>query len=43
MDMTAEFTISLGRTFKAVREREGLTQKELATGMGVSVQPDQAS
>ena len=38
MDMTAEFTIGLGRTFKAVREREGLTQKELATGMGVSVQ-----
>lgn len=38
MDMTAEFTISLGRTFKAVRAREGLTQKELATGMGVSVQ-----
>lgn len=38
MDMTAEFTIGLGRTFKAVREREGLTQKELAVGMGVSVQ-----
>ena len=38
MDMTAEFTIGLGRTFKAVREREGLTQKELAIGMGVSVQ-----
>ena len=38
MDMTAEFSVGLGRTFKAVREREGLTQKELAAGMGVSVQ-----
>ncbi len=38
MDMTAEFIVGLGRTFKAVREREGLTQKELAAGMGVSLQ-----
>ena len=30
MDMTAEFIVGLGRTFKAVREREGLTQQELA-------------
>lgn len=38
MDMTAEFIVGLGRTFKAVREREGLTQQELAAGMGVSIQ-----
>ncbi len=38
MDMTAEFIVGLGRTFRAVREREGLTQQELATGMGVSIQ-----
>ena len=38
MDMTDEFIVGLGRTFKAVREREGLTQQELAAGMGVSIQ-----
>ena len=38
MDMTAEFIVGLGRTFKAVREREGLTQHELAAGMEVSIQ-----
>ena len=38
MNMTDEFIVGLGRTFKAVREREGLTQQELAAGMGVSIQ-----
>ena len=38
MDMIAELIVGFGRTFKAVREREGLTQQELAAGMGVSLQ-----
>lgn len=38
MGMTVKFIVGLGRTLRAVREREGLTQKELAAGMGVSVQ-----
>ncbi len=38
MNMTAEFIVGLGRTFRAVRVREGLTQQELAAGMGISVQ-----
>ena len=36
MNMTAELMLGVGRTLKAVRAREGLTQKKLATAMGIS-------
>ncbi len=36
MNITAELMLGFGRTLKAVREREGLTQKKLAAAMGIS-------
>lgn len=36
MNMTEELMIGFGRTLKAVRAREGLTQKKLAAAMGIS-------
>ena len=36
MDMIAELIVGIGRTFKAVREREGLTQQELAAAWGLA-------
>lgn len=36
MNITAELMLGFGRTLKAVRAREGLTQKKLATAMGIS-------
>ena len=36
MNMTAELMLGFGRTLKAVRAREGLTQKKLAAAMGIS-------
>ena len=37
-DITAELILGLGKTFKAIRQRQGLTQKELAANIGVSLQ-----
>lgn len=37
MNTTTELILGFGRTLRAIREREGLTQKELAEGMGVSL------
>ena len=36
MNMTAELMLGVGRTLKAVRAREGFTQKKLAAAMGIS-------
>ncbi|MDE3270098.1 MAG: helix-turn-helix transcriptional regulator [Pseudomonadota bacterium] len=36
MNITTELMLGFGRTLKAVREREGLTQKKLAEAMGIS-------
>ena len=36
MNMTAELMLGVGRTLKAVRAREGLTQNKLAAAMGIS-------
>ena len=36
MNITAELMLGFGRTLKAVREREGLTQKKLAAAIGIS-------
>lgn len=36
MNITAELMLGFGCTLKAVRSREGLTQKKLATAMGIS-------
>ena len=37
-DVTAELIIGLGKTLKAIRRRQGVTQKELAANIGVSLQ-----
>ena len=36
MNITTELMLGFGRTLKAVREREGLTQKKLAAAIGIS-------
>lgn len=35
MNITTELIQGFGRTIKAIRQREGITQKAMATGMGI--------